>query len=96
MKYFLLPQQQERLQKNINECKFCEFRYEFGSWYLFHKKYFRIGLGADPFCNVLANKDAPRQNFKMAAMGYDVWKADPWHESGDPGVKRQIFDINCR
>ena len=50
----------------------------------------------ESFCNILANKDASRQNLRMAAMGYDVWKSEPWHESGDPGVKRQIFDINCR
>ena len=33
---------------------------------------------------------------EIAAHGYDIWLADPWKvATGDPGVRRKIFDIRC-
>jgi len=51
----------------------------------------------DLVCNTVGNKDASEQRIRLAASGYDIWKSNPLNaEGGDPGKRKQIFEINCR
>ena len=48
------------------------------------------------FTTVASNKDASEQRIRQAASGYDIWKSNPLNtKGGDPGKRKQIFEINC-
>ena len=50
----------------------------------------------DLVCNTVGNKDASEQRIRQAASGYDIWKSNPLNaDGGDPGKRKQIFEINC-
>jgi len=44
-------------------------------------------------CNVYRGED--KLKLSAAMHGYDVWKANPWAPSGDPGVRKTIFRHEC-
>ena len=51
----------------------------------------------DIICEVDSNRDVSQQRIRLAASGYDIWESNPLNKKGgDPGKRKQIFDIICR